>query len=209
MKRHPEAGLQKEEAHYYAHGKHHIFFPAVSTLGYQLITILLCNFVCISFAGFMGSASGLVVVEVILLLIYFGIVYSSLWNQGREDNNLAHFGHIALDRWRGIKIGLLANIPFLLMGLLLVLSRFGLFWNFVLIYKIANAAFWPLINLFESTLDVMDFAVWQVIVIALLPLLTAVVSQIGYLLGIKDFSIMQKLIYRNKKEGDISKAKSK
>ena len=24
MKRHPEAGLQKEEAHYYAHGKHHI-----------------------------------------------------------------------------------------------------------------------------------------------------------------------------------------
>ena len=204
MKGQPETGLKKEHR-YSAHGKYSILRPALSTLGYQLVTLLLCNFVCISFAGFMGSASGLAAIESILLLIYFGIVYSSLWNQGREDKNLANFGHIVLDRWRGIKIGLLANLPFLVMGGLLILSRFGLFWNFVFLYKIVNAQFWPLINLFRSTLDVMDFAVWQVVVIALLPLLTAAVSQLGYLLGIKDVSILQKLIYRDKKDKNTGK----
>ena len=91
-------------------------------------------------------------------------------------------------------------------GVLFFLSKCGLFWNFTVIYKIINAEVWPIMNAVQVfagqdvSMYLPDFAWWQVVVCSLLPLLPVAVAHLGYSMGTRDISIVEKVLYVNKKK---------
>ena len=107
--------------------------------------------------------NGLWISTPIVLLVYSLPVYRTMWEIGHADLNRAHFGHITLNRWRGIQIGLLAMIPFFLTGVFFLLSKAGLFPNFVVLYKFLNAELWPVINLIQISMYLPDYNWFQAI----------------------------------------------
>lgn len=178
--------------------KQPILKPAVSLLWNHVGGLLACVVVCIG-AGFAGllQGNGLWFSLIALLFLYSLPIYNNMWTLGHNDKNLADFGHIKLKPSRGILIGLLANSPNLLLGLLFFLSKFGIGWNITVLYKFLNPEIWPLINLIQPEISMLDFTVWQALLVALLPLIPVVIAEISYYLGTRDFSIGHKLVYKD------------
>ena len=179
--------------------------PALQVMAAQAGGILLALIFCFGLAVLM-TGMGLLFCIPLVLLCYSVPLYNSMWGLGHSDGNKAHFGHIVLDPWRGVKISLIANIPWLCSGVLFFLSKCGLFWNFTVIYKIINAEVWPIMNAVQVfagqdvSMYLPDFAWWQVVVCALLPLLPVAVAHLGYSMGTRDISIVEKVLYVNKKK---------
>ncbi len=179
--------------------------PAFQAMGAHVGGILLALIFCFGLARLM-TGMGLLFCIPLVLLTYSVPLYNSLWGQGHSDGNKAHFGHIVLDPWRGAKIALLANLPWIVSGVLFFLSKCGLFWNFTVIFKIMNAEVWPIMNALhvfagqEVSMYLPSFSWWQVVVCALLPLLPVAVAHLGYSMGVRDISLMEKLMYVNKKK---------
>ncbi|MEG0692979.1 MAG: hypothetical protein RR444_07840, partial [Oscillospiraceae bacterium] len=155
---------------------------------------------CFGLAGLMSNTGGLLVAQILILLVYSFPTYSTMWEFGHKDLNRFNYGHIARDQFRGFKIGLIANIPFFLISLLFILSKFGLFYNIVIPFKLINAEIWPLINLIQPWAYMDKFAMWQVLLVAILPVIPVLIAGGAYILGNHDYSPMQKLVYKNKKK---------
>ena len=178
--------------------KQPVLKPAVSLLWNHVGGLLACIVVCIG-AGFAGllQGTGLWFSLIALLFLYSLPIYNNMWTLGHSDKNLADFGHIKLNPLRGVTIGLLANAPNLLLGLLFFLSKFGIGWNITVLYKFLNPEVWPLINLIQPEISMLDFTVWQALLVALLPLIPVVIAEISYYLGTKDLSVGHKLVYKD------------
>lgn len=162
--------------------------------------IILSLIFCLGLAGLMGSVWGLILSQVLILLVYSFPSYSTMWDYGHKDLNRANYGHIEKDLYRGFKVGLIAHIPFFVLSLLLVLGKFGLFFNIVIPFKLINAEIWPLINLIQPKAYLDNFAIWQLLLVAILPLIPVLIAGGAYILGIHDYSPMQNLVYKNKKK---------
>ena len=154
---------------------------------------------CIGLTPWMINNMVYVCIPVVLFL-YSIPIYRNLWALGHEDYNLARFGHIKLDRTRGLKLAILLYAPYLLLGVLLILSKFNLFpWSFVALYKILNAQLWPIINAIQISWYMTQYTVWQALIVGLLPLLSVGIAAGAYLLGTYDFALYQRLVYKNEK----------
>ena len=173
--------------------------PALSIMGAHFGGIIIALVLCFTLAYLM-TGGWLILMIPLILLIYSMPIYGTMWQMGTSDSNKANFGHIKLDRWRGAKLAAIGMSPWLVMGILFLLSKFGLFWNFVIPYKLLNAEMWPIINAMESSMYLPDFTVGQAIIAALLPVIPIFIAELGYILGTKDFSITQHVVYSNKKK---------
>lgn len=161
--------------------------------------LLIANIFCFGLSSLFSGYGYLAVIPAILLL-YSYPVYSTMWNAGHRDVNAAQFGHMSLNRFRGVWYSLAGSLPIIVISVGFVLSKFGLLFNFVIPYKLLNAEIWPIINVLNDTVFLPDFAVWQIFLIAFLSVAAPVlIGEIGYVAGSYDFSIKQKLIYKNKK----------
>lgn len=185
--------------------KQKLLKPALSFLGAHAGGVLIANILCFGLAGMMSNM-GLLLCIPLILLVYSMPVYGTLWGMGMSDSNKANFGHIVLDRWRGAKIALVGMIPWIVCSVLFLLSKFGLFWNFVVPYKIINGEVWPIINALhvfagqKVSMYLPAFSYGQVIAAAVVPLIPILIAEFAYYLGTKDISISQRLIYKNKKK---------
>ena len=185
---------------YYPHGKYSLPRTMRSLIFAHLGGILISLVLCFTLVPLM-TGTGLFLAVPLILGIYIGTIYGSLWGMGHDDANLAHFGHITLDPLRGIKVYALAMIPFYVFGLFFLvcyLLNVPWFTGLAIVYKVVNANVWPLMNTFQVSSVREDILLWQALVMALLPVVTLPFSYVAYLLGTKDFSVMQKLIYKIK-----------
>lgn len=194
---------------YYPHGKHSLFKTACSLLMAHLGGLLICVIVCFSLSPLMAGA-GIWAGAPIVLLAYGSITYNTMWGLGHEDSNLAHFHHITLDPWRGLKVSLIAMAPFLAFGAAFVIcaaislstGEENWFLLLAVVYRLVNAEVWPLINAVAPQATEGAVSTWSMggaAAAALFTLIPPVIHQLGYFLGTKDFSIMQRLVYKNKK----------
>lgn len=179
--------------------------PALSLLGAHAGGILIALILCFALSGIMANW-GLLIAIPVIFLVYCMPIYGTTWAMGMSDSNKAHFGHIVLDPWRGAKIALITMIPWFLSGLLFLLSKFGLFYNFTVIFKIINAELWPIFNAVQVfagqpvSMYLPDFSYFQVILCFIFTLLPVAAAQVGYTLGVKDISLTQKIVYKSKKQ---------
>lgn len=191
-----------------AYIKKEIIEPALSILGSHASGVVLALVMCLSFSTFMGDPLGQIICGCIVFAVYCVPIYSIMWGLGYRDLNRQNFGRIAKDNFRGFKLALYGYIPVIVMAFLFIISKLNLFYNFVIPFKLLNSGVWPFINLVKNKQYLPDYAMWEIILIALISLVPIVFAGIFYMMGNRDYSPLQKVIYR-KKVDEKEKPKAK
>jgi len=147
-----------------------------------------------------GTAAFLTVSQIFCILILFSFIYPNIWHIGTTDSNLVKFKHKAEDKLKGLKIGLIAIVPEYLFLLFVIIAKAGVSPKFpVVLLKFLNAAFYSLTQVIcGSAVHVSELSVIRLILLLLLPLVIPAVSCVSYILGYKNFSLGEKLIYKKK-----------
>ena len=137
-----------------------------------------------------GTAAFLTVSQIFCILILFSFIYPNIWHIGTTDSNLV----------KGLKIGLIAVAPEYLFLLFVIIAKAGVSPKFpVVLLKFLNAAFYSLTQVIcGSAVHVSELSVIRLILLLLLPLIIPAVSCVSYILGYKNFSVGEKLIYKKK-----------
>ncbi len=148
--------------------------------------------------GIVDAKWAQILVQTIILLIYYSVIYSTAWKDGYTEMNRVQCGFSTFDPFKGLKAGLFAIIPsYLLWGLMVALSMFHV--NFDGIYRIINFFAIYVINAFmDPNLAVQDIPFIKLLLstcfIAFIPLLTF----LAYFLGYKRFSFMELFVFKKK-----------
>lgn len=147
-----------------------------------------------------GKIFFLVISQVFCILILCAFVYPDIWHNGTNDSNLVRFKHKKEDKLKGVKIGAFASIPSYLMLIFLVIAKLGAFPNFpTALYKFLNSSVYSFIEvILGGAVSVSELAVWRLALLFLLPLLIPAVAGTAYLLGYKNISVGEKLVYKKK-----------
>ncbi len=185
-----------------------IYVMGIRVFGYTVLGTVLCFLVLFFLGGLTEYTLGLVLIQFCNLFIYIPLLYSPMWLEGDKNNNMVQFGRMEEDLKRGFKIGAIAAIPSALVSILLLLSKAGLFYDFLVIYKIIAAQILPGLNLFTGTTSYITDLSWAaIIVLSLLPVFIPVFCGVGYVLGYKRIAIMQKIVYKDSKKASRAKDK--
>lgn len=141
----------------------------------------------------------------ILLLILFGIFpYHILWSFGNRDDTNTRYRGQRPDPWRGVKIGFLATTPFILVWLLLVISKCGVLSEvMVQAYRITAFPFYPYVNWLLGTATAsVEIAWWRILLLCPIYLFVPAISGISYRLGGKQFSFAEFITFKKNKVED-------
>ena len=131
-----------------------------------------------------------------ILLICF--IYPKFWEMGTKDSNLVHFKHKKEDKLKGLKAGLIAIIPGLI---LLVILTFAFPDTQTALYKFLNCSVFAFAELIiGSSQTFKDINIIQFLGLALLKTLIPLTAYAAYLLGYKNISLGEKFIYKKTKE---------
>ncbi len=148
-----------------------------------------------------GEAVFLIISAVFTLSLAGTITYSYLWKEGNKDLNLIRFGRAKLDKFKGVKIGLVSVSPYILALIAVFIGKNGFAKNMpVILFKYLNASLFSLIDVVCG--DVLYFgglSVWRYILLLLVLLIVPVFFGIAYYIGYKDVLISDKLIYKKNK----------
>lgn len=165
---------------------------ALSLFARALVGIVWSLVVLVLLGMFIEQPAGQAVIAGISILFYLAFVYSGAWNQGFKDANYIKFGHMGENKNRGLLCGAFAMIPNLLVALVYYIGRYAVGGDaFVLINTGVRIYFLPFLFLIDATVDVFPAMV------ALVAILMLPAAGIGYRLGLIDFSISERLIYKN------------
>ena len=138
------------------------------------------------------------IMQAILILMFTVSMYIPFWEYGDKDSNLVAFNRKEKDIFSGLKIALVAIIPYILSNILLLVYKFGAVAAAnisPIIYKIITVQF---IYTIEHLIGG-EASVVSIIVCMLLPFYTVIVAQVAYVLGYNHISIKDKIIYKSKK----------
>lgn len=130
------------------------------------------------------------------------IIYPSFWRQGSKDRNQVHFGHIAEDKLKGFKAGLVAIIPAAILMVFFMFAKYNIAANFPAVWlKFLNSNGYSFIHLIQNkALLLSEVSIIGLLLIIVTQLIVPVITHIAYTLGYKDIAIAEKLLYK-KKEG--------
>lgn len=141
-----------------------------------------------------------VICSILTLLLLAAFPYSVMWTQGDKDNNSVHFGHMAEDKLRGLKVGALAAIPSAGAYILLILSKLGvLLPNYYAFYRFMNVPFMPILDRLTGGTALMTAEIsWGAIAAMLMTVVfVPLLAHVGYWLGYKEISLVERFIYVN------------
>lgn len=139
------------------------------------------------------------------IAIFAAFPYRFLWDLGYSDRNAVNCGNGVEKKYRGLHIGLIADIPAMLIYALLWLGKLGVPWlceKGHSLYALFNSSFMPYTNRITGTelTSVTDLAVWQMLLLILPVLVLPLVTHVAYRLGYREYIITDKLFYKNKKK---------
>lgn len=137
--------------------------------------------------------------QILMLLLLIAFPYSMLWLQGDKDRNRVHFGRMQPDPWRGVRVGLMAAIPYMVVYILLLASKLSLFMDsFIHLARFIVTPFLPLFNLVADPLTVpatSQVPWWGIALLFLTVAALPVICGGAYHLGYKQYSIREHLTY--------------
>ena len=186
---------------------------------------VICMFVCfsMSFLPEYYGISGYIGMSVLTVGISGGMMYLHAWSVGDHDANAVQFGRMEPFKLKGLFAGLYLVLFVSVLAIPLALSIAGILpIDFLPFYRLLNSPLWGIINLIhpygaiphaevlETETTVYQAATagmsWgQFIGVILLPLIYVPFTTVGYILGYKRFSIIQKVVYKNEKKEKTKK----
>ncbi len=144
----------------------------------------------------------LLLMGVVCLILDGGMVYQFMWRQGDKEANYIQFGRIQKTPYKGLKVGLLAMIPYGIMDVVLALSIAKILpFDFLRTFRILNAPLYGFMKLVHwdlgwPTATTPGLSWGEFVVLALMPLIYVVFCAVGYELGIRHISIKEKMVYK-------------
>ncbi|MCI8441869.1 MAG: hypothetical protein HFG27_04970 [Provencibacterium sp.] len=173
---------------------------ALQTFGTSIVAIIFSSLLTLSLGGVSDNFFWTALMQLLSLLIYVSIIYSPSWYCGDHDSNSVHFGRMQEDLNKGIKIGLLTMIPYMLTPVLLVLSKlqaFGIV-DLGFVYRILNMHLLYAINWLIPPEKLVAEVSWLAIIgVWLYHLIIPVTCAVAYRLGYMHVSISERLIFKN------------
>ncbi|MDD3692408.1 MAG: hypothetical protein PHX02_00680 [Oscillospiraceae bacterium] len=138
-----------------------------------------------------------IVSQLFMLILFVSMIYTKLWERGDKDSNRVQYKHMVEDKLRGLKIGLVAAIPSFAFYLILVLSKLKIVApEFFFIYRFLNITFIPLISRMAGAVLTADNIPWlSLFGIFMTLLVLPITSYAAYVLGYKNISLSEKIIY--------------
>ncbi len=138
-----------------------------------------------------------IVSQLFMVVLFVSMVYTKLWERGDKDSNRVQFKHMAGDKLRGLKIGLIAAIPSFVLFLILILSKLKIVApQYFFIYRFLNVTFMPVISrMAGAVLTAVDIPWLSLFGIFVTLLVLPLACYIAYLLGYKNISLSEKVIY--------------
>ncbi len=149
-----------------------------------------------------GKGVFLATSQVLTFIMLIAFAAGGAYKQGFKDTNLVKIEHIKKDNLKGLKIGLIGNIPFFALFIAAVVAaNVQSFKIPVVWYAFLNSQFYPLIMMLRGTaetlsqLDVVQFAV-----LFLLQLIVPAISAVAYILGFKEVNLFEKIMYKKEEK---------
>ncbi len=129
-----------------------------------------------------------------------GALYVTAHNMGSKDISRVHGGFMPEDKFKGVKIGLISAIPNLVIYVILLLSKMQVIKpNSLAFYSIMNSHLYGVTQfIYNGAKLATELGALQLILLFIPVLFVPLVAGVGYLLGYKEISITQKLVYKNK-----------
>lgn len=141
--------------------------------------------------SFTDSTAGITIVSVVTFLAWIFIDYTDIYKKAMRDVNVVKYGDLEYDKFRGLKSGLLAQIPGLIFVILRIVTP-----DFELWYYLYTLLYAPAIQLM-GILDDVTVLAW------LLPLFVVpITAQFAYYCGYegRGGKIMNKVLYRGRRK---------
>ncbi len=142
------------------------------------------------------------ITQVLGIVILFGFINNSLYKLGEADRNLVLTGNAAEDKFRGLKIGLLANLPIYLSYVVFLIAKAGIIkGGWYALFRFLNFPQFALINALygQATSTAADITLTNALLGALTFVIIPLFATITYILGYKRINIAEKIVYKKKK----------
>lgn len=139
------------------------------------------------------------VVSSVFTWLIFGLFpYNIMWSKGSHDENYVNIGRFEQDTLFGLKAGIVASIPSMVLYLLLVLGKFGAFPSVILQWhRLINSPFIPYIDAVEMGVKTaMELSFGSLLAVGATLLFVPFVCWLGYYLGYCGISIRERLVYK-------------
>ncbi len=134
--------------------------------------------------------------QILSAIMVIAFASSSAYKQGFKDSNLVRIGHIKKDKLKGFKIGLIANIPFFIVFAIAVIKA-SVFRK--TLYAFLNANFYAIIMAITGADgNLSQIGVGKFFLLGLLLIIVPVISGVGYILGIKEINLREKIVYKKR-----------
>lgn len=169
---------------------------ALSVLKFELMGKFFAVAITISVLGIASAIhkSGFVFNQILVCLAYFPSFYGVLWKAGSRSDVVDSRD----DKWKGLKVGLLASVPYFLSTLALVIIKVLQADISILWYRILNVQYLSIFNtLFPSTNNLSEIGWMSILICFALQLILPLVTQISYTLGRHHFSVSEHIMYKN------------
>lgn len=159
---------------------------------------IMVNFIFVNAQGAVWSA---ILLQTVLFLLLFGVVYSTAWRDGYSEMNRVKIGFTTYEHTKGLKAGLYAMIPGLAITFALAVTRLisaEADWSWL--YRIVNFYALSYINHFiDPSLSFSQISVWNILLSGAYWLAVPFVTWGAFVLGYHRFSIMEVLYFKKKK----------
>lgn len=149
-----------------------------------------------------GNAVFLTLTQLFNIVLLACMIYPSLWQRGTKDSNLVHFKHQPEDKLKGLKCGIIAVVPSVVLLLVLTFLKstatVSAFPSALLNMLFASTySFNTLVSGGAATLG--ELSILKMCIYILLQLLVPAIAYVAYLLGYKNISLGEKFIYKKNK----------
>ena len=134
--------------------------------------------------------------QIILIGLFVVSIYVPFWEFGYNDRNYVNINKKKEDILQGTKIGFLISIPYFVTSFLMILVRLNVVKWLSYLFLVFNSYFYYFIDSMIAKPDPALTPWWIIAVFVVMPLFIPFVSSIGYVLGYKEISIKEKLLYK-------------
>ncbi len=149
-----------------------------------------------------GKAIFLISTQILSMIMIVAFASNSPYKQGFKDANLVKIGHTKRDVLKGLKIGLIGNIPFFAITILMIILATGTAPAFRTVwYAFLSGHFYSIIMwITGGVLTVGEISTVQYVWLVLVQFTVPVISCVAYILGFKEINLAEKLVYKKEVE---------
>lgn len=136
-----------------------------------------------------------VVLQIFTGIFIITVISNKLYMIGFKDSNMVRIGRINEDLFKGLKIGLIAQIPpfiFLIVSVIVNL-KFALF-------RFLNAEYYLLLTAAAGKSVNMRMSPFRIAIMVLVLFIVPLIAHISYVLGYKGVDVVGKFVYKKTKE---------